>query len=72
MMLDTIAENSFIHVIVEFFSQIDDSANVGNKGLCRKEQNKFSKKVTSSGNLTWAYFASVNFTFVGAQIDFWT
>ena len=26
---------------------------VGNKGLCRKEQNKFHKKVTSSGYLTW-------------------
>ena len=27
------------------FPKIDDSGNVGNKGLCRAEQNKFIKKV---------------------------
>ena len=31
------------------FPKIDDSGNVGNKGLCREDQNKFSKK----GNLQW-------------------
>ena len=28
----------------QFFPKIDDSGNVGNKGLCSEEQNKFSKK----------------------------
>ena len=26
------------------FPKIDDSSNIGNKGLCKEEQNKFSKK----------------------------
>ena len=32
---------------------VDDSDNVGNKNLCGEEQNKFSKKATSSGDWTW-------------------
>ena len=36
--------------IVEFSLKIDDSGNIGNKGLCREEQNKFRKKVNFSGD----------------------
>ena len=35
---------------IQVFPRIDDSDNVGNKGLHKEEQNKFSQKVTSSGD----------------------
>ena len=32
------------------FLKVYDSGNIGNKGLHREEQNKFSKKVNTSGD----------------------
>ena len=43
--------------LTRIFPKRDDYDNIGNKGLHRGEQNKFSKKVTSSGDWTWDQLA---------------
>ena len=34
---------------IRVFPKIDDSGNIGNKGLHKEEQNKFSKKIPPMG-----------------------
>ena len=55
--------NCALSLMCRVFPKIDDSGKIGNKDLCREEQNKFSKKKLPSVGI-------LNLTFVGAPIDF--